>query len=64
MLVELITPLIIASSPMSLTMDEPNKYSHDQQKIVARSNTEVLSLTFNGTRTYGGNGQPMDNDAD
>jgi hypothetical protein len=64
MLVELITPLIIATSPVSLTMDDQNKYSHDQQKIIARSNTEILSLTMNGTRTYGGNGQPMDSDAD
>ena len=65
MLVELITPLIIATSPMSLTMDEPNKYSHEQQKIVARNgNDQTLSLTLSGTRTYDGGGRPFDSDAD
>lgn len=64
MLIELITPLMIATAPTVVIVPDVQKYSHETQ-VVARANTkDELTLTINGTRTYGGNGQPMDNDAD
>ena len=64
MLVELITPLMIATAPTAVIVQDVEKYSHETQ-IVARANTkDELSLTINGTQTFGPNGRPMDSDAD
>ena len=65
MIVELITPLMLATAPMTVTASEQLQYSHAQQTvdapayIVAQRNT-----TFGGTRTYDYRGQPWDNDND
>ena len=62
MLLELITPLMLATSPMTLLV-EPNQYNHGQQ-ISKSVNGEPLSLTTNGTRTYDWQGKPNDADSD
>jgi hypothetical protein len=61
MILELLTPLMLATSPMSLTT-EPTTYSHEQQMSSVKSGT--LSFTMNGTRTYDFQGKPNDADAD
>lgn len=62
MILELITPLMLATSPMTL-MVEPNQYNHGQQ-ISKSVNGEPLSLTFNGTQTFDVSGRPWDADSD
>lgn len=62
MILELITPLMLATSPMTL-MVEPNQYNHGQQ-ISKSVNGEPLSLTFNGTQTFDVSGRPWDADND
>jgi len=60
MLVELITPLILATSPTAITISESH-YSHATQS----STVETTSCTtLNGTQTFGINGQPWDRDSD
>jgi hypothetical protein len=63
-LAALITPMLIASEPMAITIDEiQTKYSHDQQTVVSLNDTPIY-MTFNGTQTFDGGGRPMDADAD
>jgi hypothetical protein len=62
MLIELITPLMLATSPMILNV-EPSTYNHNQQ-VSASVYGGPLSVTFSGTQTFGGNGRPMDSDSD
>ena len=64
MLVELITPLMIATAPTVVVIQDIEKYSHETQ-IVARANLkEELSATYGGTRTFDISGRPWDNDND
>ena len=60
MIIELLTPLMIATAPMRIDVDMP-KYDHQVQK-----NTVVAwqQITFNGTQTYDYNGRPHDADND
>ena len=63
-LAALITPMLIASEPMAITIDEiQTKYSHDQQTVVSLNDTPI-SLTIGGTATYDVTGKPWDNDSD
>ena len=63
-LVALITPMIIASEPMAITIDDiQTKYSHDQQTVVSLNDTPVY-MTVNGTQTFDGGGRPFDSDID
>jgi hypothetical protein len=62
MILELITPLMLATSPMTLLV-EPNQYNHGQQ-ISKSVNGEPLSWTASGTQTYGPSGRPSDSDND
>ena len=67
MIVELITPLMIATAPMTLQQVEPLKYSHEKQAIEVTSPTvlaQIRQTTWNGTQTYGFDGRPNDNDND
>jgi len=61
MLIELITPLMLATSPISITL-EPTKYNHEQQVSAVKQGP--LSATYNGTRTYDVQGRPFDADND
>ncbi len=64
MLVELVTPLILATAPTTVIVQDTEKYNHATQVAAMAPQKEELSLTLSGTRTYGGNGQPMDSDSD
>ena len=66
MIVELITPLMIATAPITLQQVEPLKYSHEQQKVEMQSMqlAQYQQRTFGGTRTYDATGRPFDNDND
>jgi hypothetical protein len=64
MLIELLTPLVLATAPTAITVDDQIKYSHETQSVVAFNDKGPIYLTLSGTRTYGGNGQPMDSDSD
>ena len=63
-LAALITPMLIASEPMAITIDEiQTKYSHDQQTVVSLNDTPVY-MTMNGTQTFDFTGKPRDADSD
>jgi len=62
MILELITPLMLATSPMTLLV-EPNQYNHAQQ-ISKSVNVEPLGITWNATQTFAPNGRPSDSDSD
>ena len=64
MLVELITPLILATAPTAIVASEPVQYNHGTQMVAMNSSKDVLSYTFNGTRTYDFQGKPNDSDSD
>jgi hypothetical protein len=64
MLIELLTPLVLATAPTAITVDDQVKYSHETQSVVAFNGNGPIYLTLSGTRTYSPNGQPMDSDSD
>jgi len=64
MLVELITPLILATAPTAIVASEPVQYNHGTQMVAMNSSKDVLSYTVNGTRTYDFQGKPNDSDSD
>jgi len=64
MLIELITPLVLATSPIAIIVPETANYSHGTQMVAMNSAKDVLSMTFNGTRTYDYRGTPNDSDSD
>jgi hypothetical protein len=62
MLLELVTPLMIATAP--ITIDVPKcAYDHAAQVTTYQDGYKV-AITFNGTQTYASNGRPFDNDSD
>lgn len=65
MIAELITPLMLATAPMTITATEPLKYSHEKQQVQAPSYQVAQRMpTFNSTQTYDWNGRPNDSDND
>jgi hypothetical protein len=64
MLIELITPLVLATSPMAIIVPETAIYNHGTQMVALNSTKDTLSLTWNGTQTYGPTGRPTDSDND
>ena len=65
MIIELITPLILATSPMIIPV-EPLQYSHETQQAQSQG-VQVAQYrppTYGGTRTYSYNGRPNDSDND
>jgi hypothetical protein len=71
MLIELITPLILATAPTAITVPEV-KYDHllqvsKQVEVKTGRPIEVAQnrpVTWNGTRTFDMNGRPYDSDND
>jgi hypothetical protein len=64
MLVELITPLMIATSPAIVDVKVP-VYSHSTQQVIAlKDSDDKSSSAWGSTRTYTMNGTPYDNDND
>ena len=64
MIVELLTPLIIASAPAIVEVDTTSRYDHSQQTVEARLDVKTLGLTSSGTQTFDWNGRPHDADSD
>lgn len=66
MLIELITPLMLAVSPMTIQQVEPLKYSHEIQSLETTPLTVLSqrSPTYNGTQTFDFTGRPFDSDMD
>ena len=60
MLVELITPLMLATAPVTVNLPKSD-YSHQAQ---ASSQQVAQRTTYSGTRTYDYRGQPRDSDND
>jgi hypothetical protein len=62
MIAEIITPLMLATVPLKIEVDQA-KYSHVEQKqVVAQFTTRPV--TFNATQTFDANGRPRDSDND
>ena len=55
---------MLASSPMTVTVDSHEKYSHAQQAVVSQDGAISAFPTYGATQTYSGNGRPSDNDND
>jgi hypothetical protein len=65
MLIELLTPLILATTPASITLSENVTYSHQVQSQVGEDGTtSYKTYTSNRTQTYDFNGRPSDSDSD
>jgi hypothetical protein len=66
MIIELITPLILATAPMTIQAVEPFKYDHTTQTAVAAEGAVVAQRfpTYNGTQTFDYQGKPRDADND
>ena len=64
MILELITPLLLATAPMSIVIPEEMKYSHQTQQIEQSYTQMAAAPTWNGTRTYDYKGRPSDSDSD
>ena len=64
MLIELITPLLLATAPTTVIVQDTDKYSHETQIVARADNGGALSYTMGGTRTYDASGKPFDNDND
>ncbi len=60
MIIELITPLVIASAPMAVTV-ESGQYNHATQSAPVETTT---NYTSSGTQTFDINGKPRDSDND
>jgi len=64
MIVELLTPLILASAPAIVEVDTTSRYDHSQQIVEARLDSKTLGITYSGTQTFDWNGRPYDADSD
>ena len=65
MIIELITPLMLATAPMAIAATEPPKYSHENQQMQTQSYQVAQRFpTYNATRTYDYRGSPSDSDND
>lgn len=64
MLLELVTPLMIATSPVTIDVKLP-VYSHDTQTTIAfLDGGDKDKVSLNSTRTYDPYGNPRDADFD
>jgi len=68
MIVELLTPLVIATAPVRIDLPEVS-YNHEQQVSIITARAETTEYgnpygTFGGTRTFDFQGNPYDNDND
>lgn len=61
MIAEIITPLMLATVPLKIDVDQ-SKYSHAEQKQIQVA--QVKQITWNGTQTYNFQGRPSDSDHD
>jgi len=59
MIIELITPLILATAPQVTNVNN-NNYNHQLQGFTG----EKVQIAYQSTRTYDGRGNPQDSDFD
>jgi hypothetical protein len=69
MLIELLTPFMLATSPATLPEGPKAEYNHAQQRSVVDPNEKKqllawTTMTAGGTQTYDFSGKPYDNDSD
>ena len=65
MLIELLTPLMLATAPATFSMPETLTYSHSiQSQVGDNGETSYTTYTSGGTQTFGVDGKPWDNDND
>jgi hypothetical protein len=66
MLIELITPLVLATAPTAVIVPETAAYNHQTQMVAMNSakDSTAAGITFNGTQTFGSDGRPRDSDTD
>ena len=63
MLIELITPLMLATAPTILDKGTA-VYDHQTQQVVAYNGSKQVLQAYNSTRTFSPYGQPTDADSD
>ena len=64
MILELITPLLIAAAPITLDVVDPS-YDHATQVSATVAQVKTMSTsTYNGTQTFDSQGKPRDADSD
>lgn len=64
MIIELLTPLMLATAPMRIDVAAPS-YDHQSQKNISVAEwTTSPRVTYNGTQTFDYNGRPHDADND
>jgi hypothetical protein len=66
MLLEILTPLMLASTPATLEVIEDVRYSHEQQMSIGKIELaqRMSTYTMNGTQTFDFQGRPYDSDMD
>jgi hypothetical protein len=62
MLLELVTPLMIATAPIAVDVPK-GSYDHAAQ-VTKYNSARQIANTFSGTQTYMANGKPFDADND
>jgi hypothetical protein len=63
MLIELVTPLMIATAPIAIDVPK-GAYDHAAQVTKYQDGYKMAFPTFNGTQTFAANGRPFDADND
>jgi hypothetical protein len=63
MLVELITPLMLASAPQAVTAGSP-MYDHASQSAYGSNKSANVVVSYASTQTYDFQGRPNDSDMD
>ena len=64
MLIELLTPLMLATAPATIDVP-PTTYSHAEQgSSEPTAQYRTSTFTANGTQTFDWNGRPNDSDSD
>ena len=65
MLIELLTPLMLATAPATISLPETLTYDHTiQAQVGADPEISYSTSTLSGTQTYDYNGKPRDADND
>jgi hypothetical protein len=66
MLIELLTPLMLATTPATITLSENVTYSHEAQSQVGENGpiSQFKTFTSGGTQTFDYRGKPNDSDND
>ena len=66
MLIELLTPLLLATTPPTITLSENVTYSHAAQSQMGENGpiSQMRTTTFGGTQTFDFKGKPNDSDND